>query len=72
MLRQRSLSPIFLKIIHNKNFLCTIRATVILLFKKRIIFIFMLANMEKETLFSVSWESTAFQYGSSVRTQLSP
>lgn len=54
MLRQRALSPIFLKMIHNKNFLCTIIATVILLFKKRIIFIFMLANMEKETLFSVS------------------
>lgn len=72
MLRQQSLSPIFLKIIHNKNILCIIIATVILLFKKRVIFILCWQIWKRKICFLSQWESTAFRYGSSVKTQLSP
>jgi hypothetical protein len=71
MLRQQTLSLIFLKI-QNKNSLCIIIATVILLFKKRIIFILWWQIWKREICFLSQWESVAFQYGSSVKTQLSP
>lgn len=57
---------------YKTNSLCIIIATVILLFKKRIIFILWWQIWKREICFLSQWESVAFQYGSSVKTQLSP
>lgn len=70
-LGRQSQSSFLLKT-QNKNALHIITATVILLFKKKSIFIFWWQIWKSENYFLSQGEVVAFQNGGSVKTQLSP